>query len=47
MTRHLMVAATAGAVLAVATFVVVTFGVDAYFRAMGWRETRRSSKESA
>lgn len=49
MTRQLVVAAgvgaLGGAVVSVVAFVAVTFGVDIYFRAMGWRDMRRETKE--
>lgn len=45
--KGLAVAALAGATTSGLLYLGFRFGVDMYFRAMGWRETRRSSKESA
>lgn len=43
MTRGVVTAVAVGALL----FAGAAIGMDVYFRAVSWRETRRSIKESA
>ena len=51
MGRHLAVAASvgaaAGATVSVLAFIAVTFGADAYYWVVSWRETKRATRSTA